>query len=189
MTQAGIILVVILVSCAGLLAGKNVHGASDFLTGGGRASSLVTTGAFVGTLLGSQCTLGTVQLAFTFGLSAWWFTLGTGLGCLVLAILYSDKLRNSGHTTQFQILASEYGTTTEKAGAILSTTGTFVSVLAQVTACIGFMMVLYPNLTPLSASCLTVILMCLYIVMGGTWGAGMAGIVKVILLYGSCISG
>ncbi|MBQ3458574.1 MAG: sodium:solute symporter family protein [Synergistaceae bacterium] len=185
-TELGIIFVILLVSTAGVLAGRKVHGASDFLTGNGKASSWLTTGALVGTLLGSQCTLGTAQLAFSFGLSAWWFTIGTGLGCIVLGLTFSDRLRRSGCTTQFQIIAGEYGTLAEKAGGILCTTGTFVSVLAQVTACIGFIPVLYPSADMLTASALTVIFMCLYIVMGGTWGAGMGGIVKVILLCVSC---
>lgn len=188
MTEAGIIFVIIIVSAAGVLAGRKVHGASDFLTGGGRASSWLTTGALVGTLLGSQCTLGTAQLAFNFGVSAIWFTLGTGLGCIVLGLTFSDRLRRSGCTTQFQIIAREYGTFAEKSGGILCTTGTFVSVLAQVTACIGFIPVLYPSMTPAVSSALTVLFMCLYIVMGGTWGAGMGGIVKVILLTVSLTS-
>ncbi len=82
MIEAGIITVIILVTSAGILAGRKVHSSSDFLTGGGKASSWLTTGALVGTLLGSQCTLGTAQLAFNFGISACWFTVGTGLGCL-----------------------------------------------------------------------------------------------------------
>ena len=187
MTEAGIIFVVILVSCAGLLAGRRVHNPADFLTGGGKASTLLTTGAFVGTILGSQCTIGTAQLAFSFGLSAWWFTLGSGLGLFILGLTCTRKLRHSGHTTQFQIIADEYGAAPRKAGAILSTIGTFISVLAQVIACIGFIMTLYPSLSALEASALTVLLMCMYIVMGGTWGAGMAGIVKVMLLYSTCM--
>ena len=188
MIEAGIITVIILVTSAGILAGRKVHSSSDFLTGGGKASSWLTTGALVGTLLGSQCTLGTAQLAFNFGISACWFTVGTGLGCLILGLTLSDRLRNSGCTTQFQIIAREYGTLTERAGAILCTTGTFISVLAQVTACLGFIPALYPSVSPLMVSAFTVIFMCLYIVMGGTWGAGMGGIVKVTLLYISCVA-
>ena len=185
-TEIGIIFVILLVSTAGLLAGRKVHGVSDFLTGNGRASSWLTTGALTGTLLGSQCTLGTAQLAFNFGISAIWFTLGTGLGCIILGLTFANRLRRSGCTTQFQIIAHEYGALTEKAGGILCTTGTFISVLAQVTACIGFIPALYPSVRPFMAGVITVIFMCLYIVMGGTWGAGMGGIVKVILLYVSC---
>ena len=185
--EAGIILVIIIMTFAGIFAGKKVKNSSDFLTGGGKSSTLLTTGAFVGTLLGSQCTLGTAQLAFTFGLSAWWFTLGTGLGCLVLGLAYSDKLRNSGCTTQFQIIAREYASLSEKSGAILCTTGTFISLLAQVTACIGFISALYP-VNSFTASLLTIIFMCMYVVFGGTWGASFGGVVKLFLLYGTCLT-
>lgn len=188
MIEAGILLVIILITLTGILAGRKVQRSSDFLTGGGRASTALTTGALVGTLLGSQCTLGTAQLAFNFGISAWWFTLGSGLGCLFLGLFYALPLRKSGCTTQFQIISRSYGALTEKAGAILCTTGTFVSILAQVIACVGFIPVLYPSINPFTASILTVILMCMYIVMGGTWGAGMGGIVKTTLLYVSCIA-
>ena len=184
--ESGIIFAVILVMSASVLAGRHVKNTSDFLTGGGRTSTLLTAGGIVGTLIGSQSTLGTAQLAFTYGISAWWFTLGTGLGCLILAVMYSDRLRNSGCTTQFQIIANNYGNSCGRSGAILCTTGTFVSVLAQVIACIGFISALYPSLSHLQASVITIILMCLYIVSGGTWGAGMGGIVNLILLYASC---
>ncbi|MBQ6772969.1 MAG: sodium:solute symporter family protein [Synergistaceae bacterium] len=186
LTGAGIILVVILVTGAGMLAGRQVKDNSDFLTGGGRAGKFITTGAIVGTLIGSQSTVGTAQLAFNYGISACWFTVGTGLGCLVLGLVYSDKLRHSGCVTQFQIISRSYGALTEKAGAILCTTGTFVSILAQNIACIGFIMTLYPNINALEASLISIILMCLYIVLGGTWGAGLGGIVKLTLVYITC---
>lgn len=185
-TEAGIIFVVILISTAGILAGRKVSSSSDFLTGGGKASTLLTTGAFLG-IIGSQSTIGTAQLAFTFGLSALWFTLGSALGLLAFGLFYAIPLRHSGCTTQFQLIAREYGQASKKYGAILCTTGTFISVIAQVTACIGFITALYPSMSLFTASALTVILMCLYIVMGGTWGAGMAGIVKTVLLYVTCM--
>lgn len=186
MIEAGIILVVILVTGAGILAGRNVSSSSDFLTGSGKIPTWLATGGLVGTLIGSQSTLGTAQLAFSFGISAWWFTLGTGLGCLVFALFYARPLRHSGCTTQFQVISREFGSVCESSGSILCTTGTFISVLAQVTACTGFITALYPSVTMLQASVLTVILMCMYIIAGGTWGAGMGGIVKLILLYASC---
>ena len=187
MTEAGIIFVVILISSAGILAGKRVRSSSDFLTANGKASTLLTTGAFL-SIIGSQSTIGTAQLAFTFGLSAWWFTLGSALGLLAFGVFYALPLRHSGCTTQFQLIANEYGHSAKNFGAILCTTGTFISVIAQVTACIGFITALYPSITLFTASALTVILMCMYIVMGGTWGAGMAGIVKTALLYAVCMA-
>ena len=146
MTEAGIIFVVILISSAGILAGKRVRSSSDFLTANGQASTLLTTGAFL-SIIGSQSTIGTAQLAFTFGLSAWWFTLGSALGLAAFAVFYALPLRRSGRTTQFQLIADEYGQPAKKFGAILCTTGTFISVIAQVTACIGFITALYPSIT------------------------------------------
>ncbi len=188
MLELGVIIIVIIVTGAGLIAGYRVKNNADFLTGGGKSSTFLTTGAVVGTLIGSQCTLGTAQLAFHFGISACWFTIGTALGCLFIALFYSDKLRNSGCTTQFQIISREYGKFTEKAGAILCTTGTFISILAQVTASIGFIMTLYPSLNLFQASFISIILICLYIIYGGTWGLGFGGIIKIILVYISCMT-
>lgn len=188
MHELGIILVVILVMSASVMAGRRVKNNADFLTGGGRAGTWLTTGGIVGTLIGSQSTLGTAQLAFHYGISAWWFTLGTGLGCVVLGLIYAMPLRRSGCTTQFQVIAREYGTVAKKTGSILCTTGTFVSVLAQVIACVGFITALYPSVNELQASIITIVLMCLYIISGGTWSVGMGGIVKLILLYASCVA-
>ena len=42
----------------------------------------------MGTLVGGASTIGTAQLAYSFGFSAWWFTLGAGLGCVMLAAFY-----------------------------------------------------------------------------------------------------
>ena len=58
-----------------LLSSRKVKDARSFTTGG-RAGSWMVCGAILGTLVGGQSTIGTAQLAFSFGLSAWWFTIG-----------------------------------------------------------------------------------------------------------------
>ena len=58
-TEIGIIFVILLVSTAGLLAGRKVHSTSDFLTGGGRASSWLTTGALTEKSSSILCATGT----------------------------------------------------------------------------------------------------------------------------------
>ena len=71
------------------------------------------TGAILGTLVGGSSTVGTAQLAYNFGMSAWWFTLGGGIACLLLAIFFVKPIRHSKSTTLVGIIADEYG---EKAG-------------------------------------------------------------------------
>ncbi len=183
MTIAGIIAVLALISCVGVYSGKKVKNGNDFLTGGGRAGPGLVCGAILGSLVGGQSTIGTAQLAFHFGLSAWWFTLGSGLGCLFLALGFVGPLRRSGCVTEPQILRREYGTGAENLSSILSALGVFITVLVQVISCIGLFTIIFPGLSPFAAAALTVAVMCAYIVFGGAWGAGMGGMVKVGLLY------
>ena len=79
---AGIALVVGLILTVGLLSGRRVKDSSDFLSGSGKAGTFLVAGAIMGSLVGSQSTMGTAQLSFQFGFSGWWFTLGCCFGCV-----------------------------------------------------------------------------------------------------------
>lgn len=184
----GMVLVLLLIIGVGIWSGRRVSTAEDFTTGGGKSGPWMICGTIMGALVSSQATIGTAQLAFTFGVSAWWFTLGSGIGCLLLALVYTGPLRRSGCTTLMGVIDREYGHTVEYTGSVLSSIGIFVSVLAQVVACAGLVSVLFPISVP-AAAMLSVVLMAVYVVFGGAWGAGMGGIVKLILLYVSCVAG
>ncbi|WOL40207.1 sodium:solute symporter family protein [Pyramidobacter sp. YE332] len=183
LTVAGIVLVLALIIGVGLYSGRRVRNAKDFLTGGGKAGPGLVCGALMGSLVSSQSTLGSVQLAFHYGLAAWWFTLGSGLGCLLMALGYAKALRNSGCVTELQIISGEYGGTVESVGSVLSATGIFITVLSQVMGCIGLFTLMFPSMSVTTAAMLAVLVMCCYVIFGGAWGAGMGGVVKVTLLY------
>ena len=82
----GILLTVGLLLAASILSGRKVKDAKSFTTGG-KAGSWMVCGAILGTLVGGQSTIGTAQLAFSFGISAWWFTIGAALGAAALAVV------------------------------------------------------------------------------------------------------
>ncbi|OON89793.1 sodium:solute symporter family protein [Pyramidobacter sp. C12-8] len=189
LTVAGIVLVLALIIGVGLYSGRRVRNAKDFLTGGGKAGPGLVCGALMGSLVSSQSTLGSVQLAFHYGLAAWWFTLGSGLGCLLMALGYAKALRNSGCVTELQIISGEYGGTVESVGSVLSATGIFITVLSQVMGCIGLFTLMFPSMSVTTAAMLAVLVMCCYVIFGGAWGAGMGGVVKVTLLYLSLMGG
>lgn len=181
----GILLVLALIIGIGIYSGRKVKDSSDFLAGGGKSGAWLVAGSIMGSLVSSQATIGTAQLAFHYGLAAWWFTLGSGIGCLVLALFYAAPLRKSGCITEMQIISGEYG---EKAGtfsSVLCLLGIFISVLAQVVACSGLVVTLFPGVPVIGAALIAVVVMCFYVVFGGAWGAGMGGVVKLILLCGA----
>lgn len=185
----GILLVLALIISIGIYSGQKVKNASDFLAGGGRAGTWLVCGSIMGSLVSSQATIGTAQLAFNYGLSAWWFTLGSGIGCLFLALLYTKPLRSSDCITELQIISREYGPAAGSLGSVLCTIGIFISVLAQVVACSGLISAIFPATPIVIAVVASIAMMCFYVIFGGAWGAGIGGIMKLLLLCTASVAG
>lgn len=185
---AGIVLAVLLIEIVGVVSMKKVKNASDFITGSGRAGLWVVVGTIMGTLVGGQSTIGTAQLAFSYGFSAWWFTMGAALGCVVLGIGYAIPLRRSGSTTLMEVISMEYGKKAEMTGSVLCSLGLFVSIVAQVLSASALLMTLFP-MRFTTAALLSIAIMAVYVVFGGLWSAGIGGIVKLILLSLSALAG
>ena len=96
---------------------------ADFSLGGRRAGSWSVFGAITGTLVGGASTIGTAQLAFMWGLSAWWFTLGAGLACLFLGLFLAIPLRQSNVETIPQFISRYYGERARVCASLFSATG------------------------------------------------------------------
>ena len=184
----GILLSILLIEIVGVISSKKVKTADDFNRAGGRAGTWVVCGTIMGTLIGGQSTVGTAQLAFTYGVSAWWFTLGAALGCVVLAIGYVIPLRKSNSTTLLEVVSKEYGKKAEVLGSVLCSLGMFVSIVAQILSASALLMTLFPMKFYLAAAASCLIMM-IYVVFGGLWSAGIGGIVKLILLCISTLAG
>ncbi len=184
----GIVLSIILIEVVGIMSSKKVKTADDFNRAGGKAGTWVVCGTIMGTLIGGQSTVGTAQLAFTYGISAWWFTLGAALGCVILAIGYVVPLRRSGCTTLLEVVSKEYGKKAEVLGSILCSLGMFVSIVAQILSASALLMTLFQMKFYLAAA-ISCLIMMIYVVFGGLWSAGIGGIVKLILLCISTLAG
>ena len=184
----GLLATIALIVGVGIRSGKKVRSAEDFSGGSGKAGPWIVCGAIMGTLVSGQATIGTAQLAFSYGMSAWWFTLGSGIGCFILAVGFVVPLRRSGCSTLLQIVSREYGPRAEALGSALCSIGIFVSVVAQVLAATALLTTILP-LNHLTAALISIVLMAFYVVFGGMWGAGMGGVAKLILLYVSSIVG
>ena len=97
-TAIGAVLTLALVVLVGIRAGKQVKSAGDFTAGSGMGIPMIA-GSLVGTLVGGASTIGTAQLAIAHGFSAWWFTLGGGIGLLVLALFFAKPMYLGGYQT------------------------------------------------------------------------------------------
>ena len=177
---AGIIL--ILMTLGGLYSGRLVRSSSDFTSGGRRAGSGIVAGTIIGTLVGGASTIGTAQMAFSEGFSAWWFTLGNGIGCLLLGAVFARPMYHSGAVTLPQLITGEFGRRAGTLTAVLTSLGSFLSMVSQFLSGIVLITAL-SALEPLVASFLVLLLMMAYVIFGGVWGTGFVGILKALLMY------
>ena len=177
----GALLVIAAIAGTGIWSGKRIRSAEDF-DGGRKGTAGLITGALIGTLVGGSSTIGTAQLAYTFGFSAWWFTLGGGIGVLVLALVFLKPLYTSGVTTLPELFSREYGPASGTIVALLNSLGTFLSIVAQILSGVALITAI-SSLAPWQGTLLMIFLMLCYVFFGGSMGAGMVGIVKTVLMY------
>lgn len=177
----GILLTVGILLAVSILSGRKVKDARSFTTGGTSGSWMVC-GAILGTLVGGQSTIGTAQLAFSFGLSAWWFTIGAALGALLLGIVYAKPLRSSGCSTVMEVVRKQFGRRAETVGSILFLIGIFISIVSQLLSSSAMISSLFGISTALALT-IGAILIAALVLFGGIRSAGAGGIVKLLLLY------
>ncbi|BCR06677.1 sodium:solute symporter [Desulfuromonas versatilis] len=163
------------------VAGR-ARSADDFSVAGRQAGSWNVAGAIMGTLVGGASTIGTVQLAFLFGLSAWWFTLGAGIACLLLALFLAVPLREGEVETVPQFISRYHGSRARVGASLFSALGMFIHIVAQLLACSALLASLF-GLSRLSASLISALLVALVALGGGMRSAGPLGLLKLLLLY------
>ena len=166
-----------------LILALSIYSGTRGKAGGQGSGAGVTAGIIMGTLVGGSSTVGTAQLAYNYGMSAWWFTLGGGISCLVLALLFVKPLRHNGGHTLIGMIEQEFGPTAGLSASILNTIGTFINVISQMLAASAVLAVLFPNLGLSWELIISMVFMILYVVIGGRRGAGRVGILKLALLY------
>lgn len=177
----GVVLVLAVIIALSVFSGKKASEKKS-------ANSFVVAGAIMGTLVGGSSTVGTAQLAYQYGMSAWWFTLGGGIACLVLALFYAKPFHRSGHKTLIAFITEEYGMKNGLMASVFSSFGSFINIISQLIAATAIIAVIFPDL-PLAPSLLfSGAIMILYIVFGGTKGSGIVGILKMLLLYAAVLA-
>jgi len=166
---------------SGFFMGKKVKNSADFDKGGKSAGALLVAGSIIGTLVGGSSTVGTAQLGFNSGFSALWFTLGSSLGCILLAIFLVVPLRKHGSTTIVGMITDEYGSKTGALAGILSAFGLMINLIAQILAANALLAALFP-INPTWCAIISAAMMFLY-VFGGVKGTGYLGVAKTVMLY------
>lgn len=166
----------------GIYSARSVKSVEGFNLGGRSSSVKLVAGSIAGTSIGGGATIGTAQMAYSFGLSAWWFTLGMGIGFILLAIFYARPLRKSALETIPQYLVLNYGKTAGPVVSLISSSGMFFACVSSVLPGILIISTI-TNTPPYVAAILLMLLIASYVYFGGMKGAGVSGLLKAILIW------
>ncbi|MDR3588786.1 MAG: sodium:solute symporter family protein [Negativicutes bacterium] len=177
-----LVITLALVTLVGLAAACKVKSNTDFTVGGRSSGASLIAGTIIGTIIGGASTIGTAQLAFAVGLSAWWFTLGAGIALLVLALFYAKPLRASGLQTIPQYLVMNYGPVAGPITSITSSIGIFFSIVANILSATPLLVAIF-GFSAFQAAAAVFFLIVVYVFFGGVWGTGLVGILKAVLIY------
>lgn len=177
-----LIITMLAVVVLGLYSARKIKTADDFSIGGRSSGAAIVSGTIVGTIIGGAATMGTAQLAYSVGLSAWWFTLGSGIGLILMSLFYAGPLRNSGLETVSQYLVLHYGKAAGPITSVVSSLGIFFSIVASMLSSVHLLSTVF-GVSAGTAAGITVIIVIAYVFFGGIKGAGVSGIFKLALLY------
>ncbi len=154
---------------------------------GRTAGPLLIAGGISGTCIGGAATVGTAQLAFSFGLSAWWFTAGEGLALIIMAAFYARPLRRSGLETLPQYLSLHYGRAAGVLTSFISSLGILFSGVASALSGIAVITLLF-GLAPWKAAAVIVVLVVATVFFGGLKGAGVSGLLKMAIIWTALVA-
>lgn len=166
----------------GARAGRKASTAEGFSLGGRASGAGVVAGGIAGTVIGGAATIGTAQLACGIGLSGWWFTLGSGLGFILIGAFYARPLRRSGLETVSQYLALNYGRAAGPIASLAASLGILFSAVASALAAIP-MIAAMTGLSPFWSAATIVALVVAMVLWGGLRAAGVAGLFKMAVLW------
>lgn len=161
---------------------KQVKTSADFSVANRSLGAPGVSWVIIGTLVGGASTIGTVQMAYESGLSAWIFTLGSGIACFFLGLLFSKALREQGTVTVSEYLGLRFGKTFQVYSSVFTSTGMFVHVVGQFLASMAILQSIF-GFSVWPAIITSFLLMAMFVTIGGLSGAGLIGKFKFFMLY------
>lgn len=102
---AFIILYALILVAIGVYVGKKAKSASDFFVAGRNFNSGILFTTLIAANLGAGSTVGVAALAYTHGLSAWWWIGSAGIGSMILAFIVGPKIWRIARENNFYTLS------------------------------------------------------------------------------------
>ena len=181
-----IVATIAIVLGAGIWSSRSVRSAEGYSLGGRSAGVSLVAGSIAGTCVGGGATVGTSQLAASIGLSAWWFSIGSGVALIIMGLFYASPLRRTSLETISQYLLLNYGKPAGTFSSVVSSLGILFSAVASTLPGIGILVALL-GVPSWVAAIILMIMVAGYTFFGGMKSAGVGGILKMAIIWVSLL--
>ena len=100
-----IIFYALILIAIGVYVGRKAKSASDFFVAGRNFNSGILFTTLIAANLGAGSTVGVAALAYTHGISAWWWIGSAGIGSMILAFIIGPKIWRIARENNFYTLS------------------------------------------------------------------------------------
>jgi SSS family solute:Na+ symporter len=180
--QLAFIITFACITAAAIRSSAGVRSTDDFAVANRSLSYIGVSWIIIGTLVGGVSTVGTVQAAYTHGVSACIFTFGSALSCFLLGCFFAKALREEGVITVSEYLGRFFGQRFRYYSSAINSSGMFIHVVGQFLAAMAILQSAF-GFGDVVSVLITMLLIGIFVISGGISGAGLIGKIKFFMLY------
>ena len=189
---AFIVLYAVILVALGAFIGRRAKSASDFFVAGRNFGSGLLFTTLIAANLGAGSTVGVTALAYTHGLSAWWWIGSAGIGSMILAFIVGPRIwriaRKNNYYTLSDYLDARYSKAFSGLISLMMSVGTLALFAGQLLG-IAWILEVVANVPKTQGVIAGAVVTTLYFAAGGLLSSAVVNIVEVaVILAGFVIA-
>lgn len=174
----------------GAITGRKVKSASDFFVGGRKFGSGLLFTSLIAANIGAGSTVGVAALAYTYGVSAWWWIGSAGIGSLILAYVVGPKIwriaREHNYYTLSDYLDARYSRAFSGIIAVMMSVGTLALFAGQLLG-IAWILDVVAGIPKVHGVIIGAVVTTLYFAAGGILSSAFVNIVELAVILAGFI--
>ena len=179
-----------LLTAAGLWIGRYVRGSGDFFVAGRALGAPLIFSTVLAANIGAGTTVGAAGLAYTEGISAWWWNGSAAIGSLVLAFWIGPRMwrlaSQQGFYTAGDYLEYRYSPTVRGVMASFIWVGTLAVLAAQLLAGAAVLTAV-ADIPRETGILIGAVAMTIYFVAGGLLSSAWVNLLQLVVLIGGFV--
>ena len=175
----------IILVAVGAVIGRKAKSASDFFVGGRKFGAGLLFTSLIAANLGAGSTVGVSALAYTHGVSAWWWIGSAGIGSLILAYIVGPKIwrisREKNYYTLSDYLDDRYSRAFSGLISVMMAAGTLALFAGQLLG-IAWILDVAAGIPKEHGVIIGAVVTTLYFAAGGLLSSAVVNIVEVAVI-------